>query len=195
MKDVFELVHKMGPLTMATKPDVFALARSGNRAAFEQLVADHEALVLRTAWRLLGRREDAQDAAQEVFLRLYKGIGKLAEESIVEAWLYRVTVNVCQDLRRKRGIVAPDTIERGCPSTIERDLEFDQQKAAVVALLVELPDKERAALVLRELEGLPTRRVAEILGSSEVTVRSQVASARAKLKAWVVAKGKCRDER
>ena len=167
---------------LSTKPDVFALARTGDKAAFEQLVINNEALVLRTAWRLLGSPEDARDAAQEVFLRLYKGIRKVREETVIEAWLYRVTVNVCQDLRRKRGAPSREVVDYGQASTLDHDIELRQQQAAMMELITELPDKERAALVLRELEGLSTRQVAEILGSSEVTVRTQVASARSKLK-------------
>ena len=181
---MIELVQQMATPLTTKRPDLLALARAGNKAAFEQLVVEHERLVLRTAWRLLGRREDAQDAAQEVFLRLYKNIRKLREDTLIEAWLYRVTWNICQDLQRRRGSLAAVAVDRGQASTVDHSLEIEQQAAALNALIAELPDKERAALVLRELEGRSTREVAEILGSSEVTVRTQVSSARAKLKAW-----------
>ena len=166
---------------LRTLDDAFSLARAGNKPAFEQLVIENERLVLRTAWRLLGRREDAQDAAQEVFLRLYKNIVKIRDDSTVEAWLYRVTVNVCQDVRRKIGAQPTGSfVDRGEPATHDQAIEMDQ----VMAFIAELPDKERAALVLRELEGLSTGEVAAALGSSAATVRSQISSARAKLKAW-----------
>ena len=167
------------PLTRKTA-DALALARAGSKPAFEQLVVEYECLVLRTAWRLLGNREDAQDTAQEVFLRLYKNIRKLRDDTTIEAWLYRVTVNACQDLRRKRGAPPGKFVDTGQPATFDQSIEVEEMKA----LIATLPDKERTALVLRELEELSTREVAEILGSSEVTVRTQIASARAKLKGW-----------
>jgi RNA polymerase sigma-70 factor (ECF subfamily) len=175
----------MTPLP-TTKPDTLALARAGNKAAFELLVREHERLVLRTAWRLLGHREDSQDVAQEVFLRLYKNVHKLREGTAIEAWLYRVTLNVCQDLRRKRSSGPIEFIDQGHPAApADQMIDGAQQAAALRDLIAALPEKERAALVLRELEGLSTREVAEILGSSEVTVRTQISSARSKLKAWI----------
>jgi len=184
---VIELIQTMTPLAQTGKPDALALARAGNLAAFEQLVADHERLVLRTAWRVLAHREDAQDAAQEVFLRLYKNVGKLRDDTAIEAWLYRVTMNVCQDLRRKRtsGPTALIDLRASEMPRIDHAIDIEQQTAALMDLISALPDKERAALVLRELEERSTREVAEILGSSEVTVRSQISSARAKLKTWI----------
>ena len=71
-------------------------------AEFERLMGLHERLVLRTALRLLGRVEDAQDASQDVFLRLYRNLDKVESETNIPGWLYRVTVNVCYDMGRKR---------------------------------------------------------------------------------------------
>src|SRR5690242_14629893 len=79
-----------------------AAAQAGDRAAFERLMRQHERLVLTTALRLLGNREDARDAAQEVFLRLYRNLAKVESARNLAGWLYRVTVNVCHDQRRKR---------------------------------------------------------------------------------------------
>jgi RNA polymerase sigma-70 factor (ECF subfamily) len=176
----------MTPSTPA-RQDALTLARAGSKAAFEQLVVENERLVLRAAWRLLGRREDARDAAQEVFLRLYKNLGKLRDDTSIEAWLYRVTVNVCQDIRRKGGFPAQEFNDQSHATApgFDQAIDSEQQKSALMELVSNLPDKERAALVLRELEGLSTREVAGILGSSEVTVRSQIFSARAKLKTWI----------
>ena len=71
----------------------------GDLAAFERLMRQYERLVLVTALRLLGSLPDAQDVSQEVFLKLYRNLGKLAAEGALPAWLYRVTVNACHDLR------------------------------------------------------------------------------------------------
>src|SRR3954466_12490265 len=80
----------------------FEAARSGDMAAFELLMRRHERLVLVTALRILGSLPDAQDVSQEVFLKLYRNLGKVAGEDALSSWLYRVTVNGCYDLRRRR---------------------------------------------------------------------------------------------
>src|SRR5580693_3432098 len=86
--------------------DTIAAARAGDLAAFELLMRQHERLVLATGLRLTGNMEDAQDISQEVFLRLYKNLGKVQSADALPAWLYRVTVNACHDLRRRK----PETV-------------------------------------------------------------------------------------
>ena len=159
------------------------LARSGDAAAFEALLRMHEVQVARTALRLLGDRQDAQDAAQEVFLRLHRNLGKIDDAGNLSGWLYRVTVNAFRDILRKRK--ATDSLEDwrlSAPGSTEADLGREQQRKLVVEALGALPEKERAALTLRDLEGLSTREVAAILGSSEATVRSQISAARLKIR-------------
>jgi RNA polymerase sigma-70 factor (ECF subfamily) len=76
-------------------------ARAGDADAFEHLLRGHEQMVLRTALRLLGRREAAEDAAQETFLRLHRYLGRFDEGRELAPWLYRMVVNVCRDLERR----------------------------------------------------------------------------------------------
>jgi RNA polymerase sigma-70 factor (ECF subfamily) len=163
---------------------VLERARAGDLDAFESLLRSHERQVLGTALRLLGRQEDAQDAAQEVFIRLFRNLKKLQSMDAVGPWLHRVTVNVSNDAWRKRrpeSDITEFTITSDAPDP-ETVATQSQRQRAVVRGLGTLARKERAALVLREVEGLSTREVAEILGSSEVTVRTQICSARMKLK-------------
>src|SRR5882672_10472908 len=77
-------------------------AVSGDAAAFEQIVVRHERRVLTLSWRLLGAMEDAQDAAQEVFLRAFRYLHRFDSRRRFEPWLIRMTVNVCRDLGRKK---------------------------------------------------------------------------------------------
>src|SRR5690348_3470835 len=90
-------------------------AKAGDPAAFEAILARHERPVLLTALRLLnGNIEDAKDAAQQVFLRLYRALHQLDENRCFAAWLYRITVNVCRDMlrrRAKRPVVALEQAE------------------------------------------------------------------------------------
>jgi len=169
-------------------------AQRGDAAAFEELVSLHERRVYGTAWRLLGRLEDAQDAAQEVFLRLYRSLSRIDPGRPLAPWLYRVTVNVCRDLgraRKRRARWFPRSVEELREDSghepadplagPERRAEAAQETRRMLELLEELPEKERTALVLRDVEGLSTAEVAEVLGSSSVTVRTQISRARLKL--------------
>jgi RNA polymerase sigma-70 factor (ECF subfamily) len=170
-----------GELTLPIRD---AAGHVGNgQPSFEELMALHQQRVVRTAYRLLGRMEDAQDASQEVFLRLLKNLDKVDGDP--QAWLYRVTVNVCNDqFRRKLAVV--EAPERADPSPrVDRILEMGERKALLMAGLETLAERERAAVVLRDIEGLPTREVAAILGVEEVTVRSQICGARMKLAKYV----------
>src|SRR6185503_5807281 len=164
-----------------TSPVLVRRAKAGDREAFEALLLRHERMVLRTALRLLGRMDLAQDAAQEVFLRLHKYIAGFDEERELAPWLYRVTVNACRDVRRRSGhreVVPLDAAGEalatdGDAAEIEAGVERDRRRRLVARALLALPEKERAALVLRDIEGLSTAEVAAVLGSSEATVRSQ----------------------
>jgi RNA polymerase sigma-70 factor (ECF subfamily) len=171
-------------------------AKAGDLAAFEQLIVLHEQRVFQTALRLLRSVEDAQDAAQETFLRLHKHLSGFDEERSFPSWLYRIVVNVCRDLnqRRDKHRAAPldetTTPAAGAESTSAAQDPFEmaarqQQRQWLAESLATLSEKERAALVLRDLEGLPTAEVARILGSSETTVRSQISTARLKIRKFL----------
>jgi RNA polymerase sigma-70 factor (ECF subfamily) len=160
-------------------------AIAGDVSAFEQIIVRYERRVLTLAWRLLGRVEDAQDASQEVFLRAFKYLHRFDSGRRFEPWLITMTVNVCRDLGRKRQQqpdlpIEPDFLRAaGDPHS---DLNSLEQRKMLHAALAELPEKERAAVVLRDIEGFATAEVAEMLGSSEATVRSQISIARLKIK-------------
>src|SRR5262252_5254747 len=105
-----------------------SLARSGDAAAFEWLLRAHEVQVARTALRLTGNRQDAQDAAQEVFLRLHRSLGRIDDTRNLSGWLYRVTVNVCRDILRKRqNTDSLDEVQVSVPSCTEADLSRAEQ--------------------------------------------------------------------
>lgn len=180
----------------ATLPAHIERARAGDAAAFEQVMVCTQHKVAATSWRLLGNREDARDAAQEVFLRAFKYLKGYRPEQDFHGWLYRITVNVCRDILRARNKAGAQTP----PADSERELsaletvagDSDAEEAAVVAqqraivrrALEMLPEKERTALVLRDLEGLSTDEVARAMGSRPGTVRSQVSTARGKVKVF-----------
>ena len=160
-------------------------AITGDISAFEQIVLRHERLVLTLAWRLLGSMEDAQDAAQEVFLRAFRFLHRFDSRRRFEPWLIRMTVNVCRDIGRKKQqypTVAFDFERLRAGGDPHSELSSEEQRQSLYAALAELPQKEKSAVVLRDIEGFSTAEVAEILGSSEATVRSQISTARIKIR-------------
>lgn len=162
-------------------------AQAGDLAALEQIIIEHERRVFLTALRLLGSREDAQDATQEVFLRLHKHLGRFDATRDFRPWLYQVTINVCRDVhrqRRKTTMLPLGGLEEFAGDAADPQAAITQaeRKKVVTQCLQSLSEKERAALVLRDIEGLPTKEVARILGSREATVRVQVAAARLKIR-------------
>ncbi|HEY2379941.1 MAG TPA: sigma-70 family RNA polymerase sigma factor [Terriglobia bacterium] len=162
---------------------VLERAVSGDVSAFEQIVIRYERRVLTLAWRLLGRGEDAEDASQEVFLRAFRFLHRFDSRRPFEPWLVKLTVNVCRDIGRKRPVVTDlDTESLRARGDPHQEWSAEEQKQILHAALQDLPGKERAAVVLRDIEGFSTAEVAEILGSSETTVRSQISTARLKIR-------------
>ena len=167
-------------------------AKAGDIAAFEELMVRHERRVFLTALRLLGRPENAREAAQDVFLRFHRYIHRVDEDRDLAPWLYRMTVNACHDIRRRQSktnaISLDEFQETGEAQALvpsphpEDNLSREEEKQIVAEALKRLPEKERTAIVLRDIEGLTTGEVARILGSSEGTVRSQVSMGRLKIK-------------
>lgn len=160
--------------------------------SFEALVRRHERRIYGLARRLLGCAEDAEDAAQEAFIRLYRALDRLDPARPVLPYLYRLTVNVCRDLGRRRRLRAAVSLADVPADREPVDGAADPAAAARLAeerriasaALAALPEKQRAALVLRDVQGLTTRQVAEVLGTSEVTVRTQISRARLKVKEY-----------
>ena len=164
--------------------EVLARARSGDRDAFNILIMRHEQRILRLAQRMLGSREDAMDAAQETFLRVFRHLHTFDLKRDFSAWLYRIAVNVCRDSARRRKPDSPLALVEEAPVSErqESDAILAQQRRILRHALSILSSKERAALVLRDIEGLDTVEVARLLNSTPTTVRSQISSARSKLR-------------
>jgi RNA polymerase sigma-70 factor, ECF subfamily len=167
------------------------LTLGGDSAAFEQIVLRHENRVMALAARLLGAREEARDVAQEVFLRAFKYLHRLDVQKPVEPWLMRITVNVCRDAARLRQRRLATFVDVDEPERVDESpdpyagLARKQEQRILQRALERLPEKERLAIVLRDVEELSTAEVASILQSSETTVRSQVSRGRLKLKAAI----------
>jgi RNA polymerase sigma-70 factor (ECF subfamily) len=164
-------------------------AKKGDAGAFEAILLRYDRRVLSTAMRLLnGDLEDAKDAAQQVFLRLYRSLHQLDENRHFASWLYRITVNVCRDIMRqriRRAVVPLELAEHTAAPAADDDHRRAEQTKMIYAALASLTERERAAIVLRDLEGIPTKEVARILQTSEGTIRSQISNARVKIRKYV----------
>jgi RNA polymerase sigma-70 factor, ECF subfamily len=160
---------------------------------FEQVVREHQEFVFRTLARLTGRGEHVEDLAQEVFLRLYRGLENFRGEAKLTTWLYRITLNVAQDewKRRKKeqGTTSFDDPDAGWPERIragdgdaEQILSSRQAMAAVNEALGELSDNERAVIVMFHQEECTYEQIAMVLKLPINTVRTHLHRGRQKLK-------------
>ncbi len=165
-------------------------AKAGDVAAFGYIVELHESRVFRTARAILGSDSDAEDAVQEVFVRAYRYLARFDESRELAPWLYRITANVCRDLaknrRRHHGVSIESLHLASSQSGPFESLARQEQRELIREAIARLPYKEGAAITLRDLEGLTTREVAKALGTTEATVRSQISSARAKLRKYIL---------
>ena len=165
-------------------------AASGEREAFETLVRQHTGRVYNIALRVCGNPADAEDVAQEVFLKLYRSLDRFEGESAFSTFLYRVTTNAALDLLRQRKRREAEPLETeesaalpaGSGDLPEEELTRRELRRAVRRGMEKLPAGQRAALALRELEGLSYAEIANVLGLSEGTVKSRIARGRERLR-------------
>jgi RNA polymerase sigma-70 factor, ECF subfamily len=180
----------------ATAPALLAViraARDGDERAFEEIMLASERRVALLAWRILGDAEEVKEATQETFLRVFRHLRRFDERLDFFGWLFRIGVNVCRDIekkRRRRWIFAP--VDEGLSVASDArgadEAMAARDDAALLARAIgALPAKERLAVILREVQELPTEEVAIILGSSPATVRVQVSKARVKMRVWIEA--------
>ena len=162
--------------------------QNGDRRAFSELVRRYQKTVYRSCYRILGDKEDAKDASQETFLRAYNKLDTFRGRSAFRTWRLRVAMNVSLNERSSRRRKVPhDNIglaQQFVASTEGPDAELMRAEAATQmhnALQLVRPD-HRAAIVLRELEGLTYQESAESLGIPEGTAKSWVRRGREQLK-------------
>ncbi len=174
--------------------ELVARCREGDAAAFASLVSLHEHMVFNLAARLLGDGEEARDVAQEVFLQVYRRLGRFEGRSSLKTWIYRIVVNQCHNRRRfwhRHGRDREDALdERFMPSRApgsrlpgpyEQACAHERARTVQRALLG-LPFQQRSVLVLREVEGLSCEEVAAALGIPDGTVKSRLSRAREALR-------------
>ncbi len=174
-------------LTELPDRDLAIQARGGDMLSFETLVSRKTPAVVSLARRVVGNVEDARDVAQMVFLRVWKEIHRYDDKYSFNTWLYRIATNLAIDFLR-----SARSREKAHGATLHLVREREESTAAgatrsaedrELARLFEtvsgrLSEKQKAAFVLREMEELETRDIAEILGCGESTVRNHLFNAR-----------------
>lgn len=158
--------------------------RRGDKRAFEQLVREKQNRIYAACLGMMKNPHDAQDAAQETFIKAYRSIGNFRMESSLDTWLTKIAVNTCLDMlkRQKPSVSLDEDIELAAEETAESAAEKNTRVRAVRQALNELNPELRAALVLRDMDGLSYEEIAQSLDINIGTVRSRISRAREKIK-------------
>jgi len=175
----------------ASGADAVERARQGDTSAWSQLYAQHHRQVARQL-NFLVPRSELEDVLQEVFIEVFRSIRSFEGKSAFTTWLYRLTVHVAMKARRKKTRSRLDVVEDvpeqtdDAPKPDEVSLSAERQ-VRVEALLEKLAPKKRAVLVLHDLQGVDAARIAELVGTNILTVRTRLFYARREFE--VLAKG------
>jgi len=176
--------------------DLIARCKTGDERAFEDLVHKYQQTVFNLVFHHLGHRADLEDVAQKVFIKVYLSLGRFDNKRPFFPWLYRIVRNQCYDelrqLRRSKvrtftdlSLEEVETIERliGQGEVAPRsDDERKEMHDLLFTLLDRLPEKQRTAVILRDLEEIPYDKMAQTLGWTEQAARLKVFRGRARLK-------------
>jgi RNA polymerase sigma-70 factor (ECF subfamily) len=147
----------------------------GDRASFGILIERHQKRVYNLTYRMLGRPEDAADAAQDVFVTCMRKLSSFRGSSAFTTWLHRVTINICYDALRKRAREIPTEEEDQRHEPAPGDVAEDSAAAIdVQRALLQVPEEFRAVLVLHDMRGVPYEEIAESLGAPVGTVKSRL---------------------
>ncbi len=157
----------------------------GDRAAFADLVRRHTPAMSRYAYRMLGNSHDAEDVVQEAFLSAWRGLAGFRGESTVRTWLFRLVATKALNSRRRSrpvpaevDILAEQASSEPGPATRAVDARM---LADLQVALAALPARQRACWLLREVEDLGYREIAEVLATTPTVVRGQLERARTEL--------------
>jgi len=170
---------KLPTMTLAELDDsaLVTEAAAGNREAFDVIVERHRRAVYQVCYRFVNNHEDASDLAQDAFVRAWKGLKNFKGQSALSTWLYRIAVNVCLNrIAEKRPKGEPiELTEHVADARIEgaQHAMIREERAAVVRkAIANLPDKQRATLILRTYHEMSHQEIADVLGSSVGAVKA-----------------------
>ena len=167
--------------------DLIARAAAGDHTAFHTIVEKHRAMVYRVAYQFAGNHHDAEDIAQDVFIKVYRSLDRFRHDAQLTSWMYRIVMNACIDYRRRHSPAgaapfgedaeqrmlntpeeAPGPEERAYAGELGEHLEAEIRR---------LPPGQRMVFIMRHHQGLKLGEIAEALGLAEGTVKRQLHAA------------------
>ena len=178
--------------------ELIARLQKRDEAAFEELIRQYEKKVYTLCFRMCGNSEDAEEAAQDAFLALWRGIDRFRQESSLSTWIYRLATNACIDTLRRRkkqsGSISLDDEELfvDAVDTSPQPQETVEHREAQKLLqkgLSALPEEYRKVLILREIEGLSYTEIAESASIELGTVKSRISRGRSLLRNFLSGNG------
>ena len=172
------LIHPLQATEYSNESELLAACRRREIRAFEQVYLAHGGRLKSIAWRILGNRSDAEDAVQETFLKLYRGIEAFHAQSSIGTWLCRILINTCHDAARKRKREADPQAEEKAPGP-KNHLPL---KVALDDALGRIHPRHRMVFLLFEVEGFKHGEIAAILEVPEGTSKAWLFEAKKELK-------------
>lgn len=181
-------LHKWASLPDPSSAEL-ARAAEGDAQAFKLIVERYQGMVYSVAYNVLGNHTDAEDAAQEAFLRCYRKLAQFRGEAAFSTWLFRLALSASVDYKRREKhhpepVETPDLAAEAAPQLGE-----GIDAATIVAALHDLPEDYRVPTVLRDVYGLPYQEIAETTGRPLGTVKVMVHRGRAYLRLKLRAEG------
>jgi RNA polymerase sigma-70 factor (ECF subfamily) len=154
--------------------------KRGDLMAYRMIYERYEQPFLRTAFRMLGRQQEAEDAVQDTFLKLYRGIHHYRSGTRFSSYIFRILINSCYDILRKR---SPE-VSLDLNKTEHYHQPSGETRHSIKEAITALPDQMRACFVLFAIEGFKQEEIAEVLGIKVGTVKATVHWAKARLRTW-----------
>lgn len=176
------------------------MAKSGDVDSFERLIENSRSKAYAIVLRYLQNEEDAMDALQESYIKIYRSLKNFKEESSFDTWVYRIVVNTCNDALRKNGKYKSNvSIYRNDENKTESIMEFSdlsnspeivlekkEKMALILSCLSKLPSDQREAFELRDRDGFSYEEISKILNCSLGTVKSRISRARISLRQQII---------
>ena len=172
---------------MSADTDLISRAAGGDSSAFQALVERHRSMVYRVAYQFAGNHHDAEDIAQDVFIKVYRSLDRFRQDAQLTSWMYRIVMNACIDHRRRQrpAVAAPfgeEAEHRMLNTPEERPDPEERAYAGELGQVLEseigrLPNGQRVVFVMRHHQGMKLSEIAEALGLAEGTVKRQLHAA------------------